>query len=77
MKLTEVANTPAHLLPKIGNKTEKFESSFQFNGRLEGLYGRPKKVASDDGKTYFSKESKIVAVWDKVASKGIIYLKDE
>ena len=74
MLLNEIKKeNPLHLIPKVGNKTTKFDSEFQFKGSLQGIHGRPKSKAGDDGKTYFLKNEKVVAIWDKIQKNGIIF----
>ena len=75
MKLNEISS-PLHLLPKFGNSSKKFDSKFQFQGFLQGQHGVPKKKSAD-GKTYFIRGDKVVAIWDGMLNTGTVYTGDK
>jgi hypothetical protein len=75
MKLTEIKETPLHLMPKIDSTSTKFEGAkFQFDEYLRGQWGVPKKKSGDrDGKTYYLVKDKIVAIWNGLDREGFVY----
>jgi hypothetical protein len=73
LDLAEVKATPFHLM-KRGDLLKKFDGrKVDFSAAVEAAHGRisPKKGA--DGKRYYIKSGKVVACYDDIDDKGVVY----
>ena len=67
---------PVHLLPKHGASLKRYSNRYLFEEGVLSNVKRAKRIVHNDGKVYFVKTGKVVAVWDTMGEIGTVYFEE-